>query len=122
MDLTFCPLCQKVFVILPVHDFGGEVEWNLDNQEESCLEHQTERLIIDFSHFSSDGKVEGLCKVTIFLASGQTSGEKFLIKRSRTRLDMPAEYEIIARGKQAVNAYKSAALKLRGDSENDFRE
>jgi len=118
MDLTLCIRCQRVFANSPIHEFGEMVEWNVSNHGESCATHQTEKLIIDFSHFPSNGESEKFYGTSIFLATGQKSGEKFLIKRSRTRLDMPAEYEIIAKGEQAVNAYKSTALRLR----RDFRE
>jgi hypothetical protein len=118
MDLTFCITCQKVFVNSPIDDFGGAVEWNAGNRGENCVTHLTEKLRIDFSHFSSDGEIEKVYRTAIFLVTGQNSGENFLIKRSRTTLSMPAEYEIIAKGEQAVNAYNSAALRLR----RDFRE
>jgi len=105
MDLTLCIDCQRVFANSPIHDFGETVEWNVGNHGQSCVNHQTEKLIIDFSHFSSNGGPEKVYRTAIFLATAQNSGEKFLIKRSRTRLDMPAKYQIIAKGDQAVTAH-----------------
>jgi len=116
VELILCICCQKVYAGSPIHDFGEAVEWNVGDRGENCLSHQTEKLIIDYSHFSSDGEAEKVYMTKIFLATGQKLGQIFLIKRNRTRLDAPAVYEIIAKGEEAVNGYNAAVLKLRQNS------
>lgn len=120
VELMLCICCQKVFAESPIDDFGEAVEWNVGDRGENCLDHQTEKLIIDYSHFSSDGEAEKVYITEIFLATGQNSGQIFSIKRSRTGLDAPAEYEIIAKGEQAVNGYNAPVLKLCQNLRNDF--
>ena len=119
MELILCICCEEVFAESRIHGFGEAVEWNVGDRGENCVNHQTEKLIIDYSHFSSDGEAEKIYITEIFLATGQNSGQIFSIKRSRTRLGAPAEYEIIAKGEQAVNGYNAAVLKLRQNLRND---
>jgi hypothetical protein len=103
--LILCKQCYQVIPLLEdIVDFGDSsllfgVEWSsedMDKQKEFYLchgNHNLEELIVDSKTFVSDKPSYEPVKTSYFEAgNGQ---EKLLIRRTRERLNQPAQYEIV---------------------------
>jgi len=100
-----CQQCHQVIPLLESNgDFGNSsalpgVEWSsedLENQKEFFLghgNHNIEELLVDPETFVSDKPSYEPVKTSYFEASN--GRQKFLIRRTRVRLDQPARYELI---------------------------
>lgn len=119
--LIYCKKCYQVIPLLEeIGDFGDSsvlsgVEWSsedLDKQKEFYLRHKShnlEELIVYPETFFSDKPSYEPVKTSYFVASnGQ---EKHLIRRTRSGLDHPAQYEIIP-GQLQIS---STAAKIQGN-------
>ena len=100
-----CQQCHQVIPLLESNgDFGNSsalpgVEWSsedLENQKEFFIghgNHNIEELLVDPETFVSDKPSYEPVKTSYFEASN--GRQKFLIRRTRVRLDQPARYELI---------------------------